>query len=70
MELLDTGCGCSKEIPSQFKELVIHIQCDQISGSIDAQVAGATVQPQQSIYRLVAKTKYGENSTILNIIEE
>lgn len=67
MELLDSGGGCSKEIPSQFKD---HIQGDQISGSIDAQVAGATVQLQQSIYRLVAKTKYGENSTILNIIEE
>lgn len=70
MELLDSGCGCSKEIQPQFKELVIHIQGDQISGSIDAQVAGATVQLQQSIYRLAAKTKYGENSTILNIIEE
>lgn len=60
----------SKEIPSQLKNLVIHIQGDQLSGSIDAQIAGAIVQLQQSVYRLAAKTIYGKDATINTLRED
>lgn len=62
--------GTDENIPSQLKNLVIHIQGDQLTGSIDAQIAGALVQLQQSVYRLAAKTIYGEGATINTLRED
>lgn len=59
-----------ESVPDDFQSLVIHIVGNQENGSFDAQMANALFQLQQIIYRLVAKTLYGEDATVSSLSDE
>lgn len=60
----------NSEIPERLSNLTVHIKGNQIDGSFDAQMANAIYQLQQNIYRLVAKTLYGNDATVASLNED
>lgn len=57
------------DIPDELQDLVIVIEGDQISGSIDYLVAQSITQLQLILYKIAAHALYGENATVKNLNE-
>lgn len=64
-----TDSGSEGDLPSRLRELVIIIDGDHVSGSIDYSVAQSIIQLQQIVYRIAAHALYGEAATVKNLTE-
>ena len=59
-----------EDLPEEIRELTIVIEGEHFSGDIDYQVAQAIVQLQQIVYRVAARSIYGERNTAAKLNEE
>ncbi len=59
-----------EDLPEEIRNLTIVIEGDHLTGSIDYQIAQAIVQLQQAVYRIAARSLYGEGTTITKLSEE
>lgn len=56
-------------LPEKLKDLIVVIEGDHVSGSIDYLVAQSIVSLQQIVYRIVAHALYGEGASVKNLTE-